>query len=133
MQPFFLSAARLKASPTITWGSTMHKVLSIAALGVMFAGSVLADSIGMEAQKQQMEINERVARGEISKDAAGTVPPIAPNQDTSLEVQDGRDMVGTPLDDGKTSDNTIGGDHIIEMGDNVPDDDTDPMTVDGGQ
>lgn len=112
----------------------MHKVLSIATLGVMFAGSVMADSIGMDAQKQQMEMNERVARGEISKDAAGTVPPIAPNQDTSIEVRDGRNMVGMPLDDGKTDDkNTIGSDHIIEMGDNVPDDDTDPMTVDGGQ
>lgn len=112
----------------------MHKVLSIAALGVMFAGSVLADSIGMDAQKQQMQMNERAARGEASEGTMGTVPPDIPaNQDTRIEVNDGRDMVGTPLDDAATEDSTIGGDHIIEMDDNVPDDDSNPMAVDGSR
>lgn len=112
----------------------MHKILSIATLGVMFAGSVMADSIGMEAQKQQIEMNERAARGEAAEGAMGTVPPDIPaNQDTRIEVNDGRDMVGTPLDNDETEGSTIGGDHIIEMGDNVPDDDNDPMTVDGSR
>lgn len=90
----------------------MHKLVGLTAISLMFAGSVLADDIGFEEQKRQIEANQRAAmNGEPLSSATTPLP----------EVQDGRDMVGMPLDNAETAGEGIGGDHIIEMDDNEPD------------
>lgn len=89
----------------------MHKLISLTAISIMFAGSVMADDYGFEEQKQQIEANQRAAmNGEPLRNSTTPAP----------EVQDGRDMVGMPLDNGKTAGQGIGGDHIIEMSDGKP-------------
>jgi len=101
-------------------------ISGIAILGVMFAGSVMADSIGMEEQKRQMEMDEKAAMG-------GSMPMAQPDTPSppNGRTQDKRDLVGMPLDDGKSRGDSIGGDHILEMNDNVPAARKNPMTVDG--
>lgn len=104
----------------------MHKLVTVAVLSTLFAGSVMADDIGMEEQKRQMEMNERAARGELG----ATMPDASPAQ-PDIPVEDGRDVVGMPLDDANTEGETIGGDHIVEMSDSPAPDDNDDLSIDG--
>jgi hypothetical protein len=116
----------------------MKNVMSLMALGIMFAGSVLADNSSMEQQKNaiqmQNDMQKRGANGELSPQSSMPVPPPAPEV---APVQDRRDLVGMPLDDNKGG-SGIGGDHIVEMNDserpilhdNLGNDNA-PMTVDG--
>lgn len=99
----------------------MHKLISITALGVMFAGSVVANDIGMEEQKRQIEMNERAAMSGRAPDG---------NNTNEITIQEGRDMVGTPLDNAK-GESSFGKDHIIETGEPMPPADDHPMVNDG--
>lgn len=106
----------------------IRAISGIAILGVMFTGPVMADDIGMEEQKRQMERDESAAMG-------GSMPMTKPEaaMPANGKTQDKRDLVGMPLDDHKSEGDSIGGDHILEMDDNVPDARNDPMTVDGAE
>lgn len=62
----------------------MYRILSIAVLGTLFSGAALADSIGLEEQKRQIEMNERAARGELVP--IEPTPAPLPNPDTDVDA-----------------------------------------------
>ena len=99
----------------------MRNSISLMALGIMFAGSVLADSPDMEQQEMQIQMQREASKSAATEELGPRgMLRIMPTDDTSGEVmvRDERDLVGMPLDDTEDAPSTIGGDHIIEMNDN---------------
>lgn len=98
----------------------MKNSISLMALGIMFAGSVLADSAtnDMEQQKSQIQMqNETSKRGAYEGLGPRGMVRTMPAEDKAVTVHNTNDLVGMPLDDKKQDSSIIGSDHIIEMND----------------
>lgn len=117
----------------------MKNILSLMALGIMFTGSVLADSTNMEQQKMQIQEQEDSQQRAIKEGfKTGNTPDEQDASQKKVTVQNRRDLVGMALDDKKEDPSVIGSDHIIEMNDDkatgqekYEDTPDTPMTVDG--
>lgn len=110
----------------------MKNLFALVVLTALFAGSVLAE--GVDEQQRQIEAQNKAATDKAmdymdTQDANRTMPAMRPQNEVT--VQDGRDMVGNPLDDTQKDASTIGSDHIIEMDDSMQPVPQETLGVDG--
>lgn len=118
---------------------TIPRLLGLAAITAMSAGSVLAEGT-MDDHHRAIEMQNRMSAESALLGAGPTKLPTEPQTEaeTVADTPDQRDLVGMPLDDPRADANPVGNNHIIDVDEPVLPENPVPqaqippaMTVDG--